>query len=132
MNAFYLTRPDVLLRLEGLAALAVGCVAYQVIYPGHWRLFALLFLAPDIALLPYMVGKGSAGFYNLLHCYVFPLGLGVFAWKQGGGPAGEIALIWMAHIGFDRCLGFGLKFRGVFGYTHIQRSAGVEQPAVLK
>jgi Domain of unknown function (DUF4260) len=132
MTPFYLTRPDVLLRLEGLIALVVGCIAYQRVYPGHWGLFALLFLAPDVALLGYLGGKGSAAFYNLLHSYVLPLGLGWLAWKLGSALAGELALIWMAHISFDRCIGYGLKFPGVFRYTHIQRSASLEQTPVLK
>jgi hypothetical protein len=83
MTALSLTRPDVLLRLEGLAALVAGCIAYQWLYPGfypgRWGLFALLFLAPDVALIGYLVGKGSAAFYNLLHSYVLPLGLGLLA-----------------------------------------------------
>jgi hypothetical protein len=132
MTALFLNRPDVLLRWEGLFALVVGCLAYQRIYTGHGGLFAVLFLAPDIALLAYMVGKGSAAFYNLLHTYVLPLCLGVWAWKSGSAPAGEVALIWMAHISFDRWLGYGLKYPGVFRYTHIQRSASLEQTAVLK
>jgi hypothetical protein len=132
-NSLYLTRPDLLLRLEGLVALIVGCLAYQRVYPGHWGMFALLFLAPDVALLTYLrpAGKGSAAFYNVVHSYVLPLALGLFAWKQGWPLAGELALIWMSHISFDRCLGYGLKFPGLFRYTHIQSSATLERPAVL-
>jgi hypothetical protein len=132
MTPLSFTRPDVLLRLEGLIGLVVGCIAYQRIYPGHWGLFALLFLAPDVALIGYLSGKGSAAFYNLLHTYVLPLGLGLLAWRRGGALGGELALIWMAHISFDRCLGYGLKFPGAFRYTHIQRSASLEQTPVLK
>jgi hypothetical protein len=127
-GSLYLTRPDVLLRLEGLLALVVGCIAYQQLYPHHWGFFALWFFAPDISLLGYLrpPGKASAAFYNLVHCYVLPLALGLLAWERGGGPGGELALIWMAHISFDRCLGYGLKFRESFRYTHIQRSAAIE------
>jgi hypothetical protein len=111
----------------------VGCIAYQRMYPGHWGMFALLFLAPDVALLGYLrsAGKGSAAFYNIAHSYVFPLVLGLLSWKQGSPLAGELALIWMSHISFDRCLGYGLKFPGVFRYTHIQTAATLEAPAVL-
>jgi hypothetical protein len=31
------------------------------------------------------------------------------------------ALIWCAHIGFDRTLGYGLKYAEGFGYTHLGR-----------
>jgi Domain of unknown function (DUF4260) len=130
-GSIYVTRPDVLLRLEGLLALVVGCVAYQYLYPHHWGLFALLFLVPDISLLGYLrpASKTSAAFYNLVHCYVLPFALGLLAWERGGVLGGQLALIWIAHISFDRCLGYGLKFPESFRYTHIQRSAVIGQTA---
>jgi Domain of unknown function (DUF4260) len=133
-NSTYVTRPDVLLRLEGLLTLVAACVAYQHIYAGHWGLFALLFLVPDLSLLGYLhsPGQSSAVVYNLAHNCVLPLALGLLAWKQRSPLGGEIALIWLAHISFDRCLGYGLKFPGVFRYTHIQSSATLEHPAVLQ
>ncbi len=133
MNAFpgslYLTRPDVLLRLEGLVALVVGCIAYQRLYPHHWGVFALLFLVPDVSLLGYLrsANKTSAAFYNLFHSYVLPLALGLLAWERGSMLGGQLALIWLSHISFDRCLGYGLKFPESFRYTHIQRSAAIDQ-----
>jgi hypothetical protein len=128
VGSIYLTRPDVLLRLEGLVALMIECTAYQHLYPGHWGLFALLFLVPDFSLLGYAwsAGKGSATVYNFVHCYVLPLALGLLGWHQGSLRTGQLALIWLAHISFDRCLGFGLKFPGNFRYTHIQSSASLE------
>ena len=121
-GSFYLTRPDVLLRLEAVLALVVECTAYQRVYPGQWGMFTLMFLVPDLSLLGYLhsAGKNSAGFYNLVHSYMLPLALGLLAWKQGLPIAGQLALIWLAHISFDRLLGFGLKFPGIFRYTHIQ------------
>jgi Domain of unknown function (DUF4260) len=128
-GSFYLTRPDVLLRLEALLALVAGCVAYQRLYPHHWGVFALLFFVPDISLLGYLrsANKGSATFYNLVHCYVLPLALGLTAWEVGSMLAGQFALIWMAHISFDRCLGYGFKFPGSFRYTHIQTATGIDR-----
>lgn len=126
-DSFYPTRPDVLLKVEGLAALAAGCIAYQHLYPHHWGMFALLFLAPDISLLPYVrpTGRAAPAFYNALHCYVLPMVLGWFGWKAGSAVSGQVALIWIAHISFDRCLGYGLKFRQSFRFTHMQNAAGI-------
>jgi hypothetical protein len=89
---------------------------------------------PDLSLLGYLrsAGKSSAAVYNLVHSYVLPLALGLLAWNQRSPLGGEFALIWLAHISFDRCLGYGLKFPGVFRYTHIQSSATLEHPAVLQ
>jgi hypothetical protein len=33
----------------------------------------------------------------------------------------SIAIIWLAHIGFDRALGYGLKYSDGFGFTHLGR-----------
>lgn len=123
-----------MLRLEGLFALAVECVAYEHFFPGHWGVFALWFLAPDLTLLGYMrsAGSASATLYNLVHTYVLPLALGLFAWKHGQTLAGELALTWLSHISFDRCLGFGLKFPGIFRYTHIQSAAGPQPVSFLQ
>jgi hypothetical protein len=84
---------------------------------------------PDISLLGYLrsAGKGSAAFYNVVHSYVLPLALGLLAWSLGSLLTGQLALIWLSHISFDRCIGYGLKFPEVFRYTHIQSSATIEQ-----
>jgi hypothetical protein len=129
-QSFSITRPDVLLRVEGLIVLVSACLVYCHVYSGKWWIFALLFLAPDISLFGYIGGSNpkaarplAAIFYNLLHCYVLPLALGLLAWKFDSAWGGMIALIWISHIGLDRFLGFGLKFAGSFKHTHIQSSA---------
>jgi hypothetical protein len=42
----------------------------------------------------------------------------------------SIAMIWLAHIGIDRALGYGLKYSAGFGFTHLGRigkeAAGTE------
>jgi hypothetical protein len=119
------SRPDVLLRLEALLTLAVVDIAYQHFYPGRWGVFALLFLVPDLSLLGFMLSRGrlAAAIYNLAHNCVLPLALGLSAWHWGWRLGGQLALIWVAHIAFDRVLGYGLKFPGEFKFTHIQASA---------
>jgi hypothetical protein len=32
-----------------------------------------------------------------------------------------VGLIWAAHVGIDRALGFGLKYASAFGDTHLGR-----------
>jgi len=109
-----LTSPGRLLRIEGLIALAVGCAGYQHYFPGHWGLFAALFLAPDVSLLGYLISANrfSATLYNAVHSYLLPLALLPFA--------AQIALIWICHISWDRLVGYGLKYPGAFRHTHIQ------------
>lgn len=45
--------------------------------------------------------------------------VGAAAWWTGAALAGRIALVWAAHIGFDRVLGFGLKLPTGFRDTHL-------------
>jgi len=124
---FYATRPDAILHLEGLFFLIVACVAYGHFYPGRWGLFALLFLVPDVALVPYLWSRGraAAASYNLVHTYVLPLALGLVAWISNTAILGQLALIWSAHISFDRLMGYGLKYPDEFRRTHIQNSASI-------
>jgi hypothetical protein len=110
-----------LLRLEGLALLTVAAAAYANFGDG-WGLFAALFLLPDLAFFGYLAGpRVGALAYNATHSYVGPLGL-LTAAALGAMPALlTVALIWLAHIGFDRALGYGLKYAGGFNQTHLGR-----------
>jgi hypothetical protein len=108
-----------LLRLEGLAALATAVALYA--HAGFsWSAFALFFLAPDLAMLAYLFGPrpGALG-YNFAHTYAFALGLTLAGLFAGVPVAAAGGLIWAAHIGFDRVLGYGLKYPTGFGDTHL-------------
>lgn len=120
-----IARPDLLLRAEAGLSLVVACIAYQYYFPHHWTLFALAFFAPDISLLGYVVGRSVLAplFYNLAHNAVFPLLLAIVSFSSSSQAAGEIALIWIAHISFDRLAGYGLKYPRLFRFTHIQSAA---------
>jgi Domain of unknown function (DUF4260) len=109
------------LRLEGLAMLVAASVMYARSGFG-WGLFALFFLAPDLSFLGYLAGNRIGAIaYNAAHSYVgaltcFSAGLLLVS------PELEVAgLIWCAHIGFDRALGYGLKYAAGFGFTHLGR-----------
>jgi Domain of unknown function (DUF4260) len=111
-----------LLRLEGLAALAVAVALYA--HGGFsWPSFALFLLAPDLSMLGYLLGpRAGAAAYNLVHTYVLALTL-TLAGFFGTQPALTAAgLILIAHIGLDRALGYGLKYSTAFGDTHLGRT----------
>ena len=121
MTDLALARPRVLLRLEGAAVLALAVAGYRA-GGGNWWLFALLLLALDVAALGYLAGnRVGAATYNLVHTYVLPLALlGYGLW--GGSPlALSLALIWLAHIGMDRTVGYGLKYPTGAKDTHLGR-----------
>ena len=58
--------------------------------------------------------------YNIVHSYVLPLTLALFGAIAGRPLALYLVLIWGAHIGFDRVLGYGLKYPTAFKDTHLQ------------
>jgi hypothetical protein len=110
-----------LLRLEGLCVFIAALAAYSRFGLGWWA-FALFFFAPDSTFLGYLAGpKAGATIYNLVHTYV-----GAIACLAAGLalPAPIIlsaGIIWCAHIGLDRALGYGLKYPDGFGVTHLGR-----------
>ena len=107
------------LRLEGFVAFAGAVTAYWFL-GGNWWVFALLLLAPDLSFLGYSAGaKTGARIYNLAHTYTLPAILGAIGWFGGVPLLVELALIWVAHIGMDRALGYGLKYPGYDHQTHL-------------
>lgn len=114
-------KPKFLLQLEGAAALAAACVLYHQ-SRGGWLWFAVLFLSPDLFMLGYLAGnKSGARFYNFAHTYLLPCVLVAIYWLTGNAWSLWLGLIWLAHIGFDRLLGYGLKYETAFKDTHLQR-----------
>jgi hypothetical protein len=111
--------PKLLLRLEGAAALAAASYAYAQVGSG-WGLFALLFLVPDVSMVGYICGpRVGAAIYNAGHSYLLPAALGVASLLLGMPILLSIALIWIAHIGFDRAVGYGFKYPTAFKHTHL-------------
>jgi hypothetical protein len=110
------------LRLEGLMVLLLATYLFAQ-QRGSWFAFAVLFLAPDVSFIGYLAGpRVGAVLYNLAHSYVGPLILAGALLYTGSGLA--LALVWGAHIGFDRALGYGLKYPSAFGDTHLGRIGG--------
>ncbi|WP_449252755.1 DUF4260 domain-containing protein [Brevundimonas naejangsanensis] len=106
-------------RLEGLALLAIAAFSYARFGQG-WGLFAVLFLAPDLSFAGYLAGpRFGALTYNLAHSLIGPLLLAGAGLVADQSLAVALALIWLAHIGFDRALGYGLKSPLDFGVTHL-------------
>ena len=105
-----ITLPPVLLRTEGATLLALSVLLYGL-NEGGWLLFVLLFLAPDASMLGYLSGSRiGAASYNLFHTYTTPGLLAALGLLAESHPAVSVALVWFAHIGFDRMVGFGLKY----------------------
>lgn len=113
--------PRGLLHLEGLAVLAGSLALYSDASYG-WLALVVLFLAPDLSMFGYFGGpRIGALAYDVVHTYALPVVLGVYGVLGGSGTATQLSLIWLAHIGLDRLLGYGLKYPTGFKDTHLQR-----------
>ncbi|MXQ11610.1 DUF4260 domain-containing protein [Microvirga makkahensis] len=111
--------PRLLLRLEGLALFGLGTGAYAQTGLSWW-LYAVLFFSPDLSFAGYVAGpRPGAAIYNAAHTILGPAVL------LGTGLVLDpplflgLAAIWAAHIGFDRMLGYGLKYATSFSDTHL-------------
>ena len=116
-------------RIEALFVLIAALVLYFWI-GAPWLTFVILILVPDLSMLGYLANpRVGAVIYNLFHTYIGPallMGLGVILTDYDLDPYAfwdfaPIAIIWTAHIAFDRVLGYGLKSPEGFKITHLGR-----------
>ncbi len=112
--------PGLLLKIEGIT-LFVGAAALYASQQGNWLLFILLLLAPDLSMIGYLRNpQAGSVIYNAAHNYAVP-GLLIALSLAFAMPLGvQLGLIWLAHIGMDRTLGYGLKYPTTFQDTHMQ------------
>jgi Domain of unknown function (DUF4260) len=114
--------PAAFLRLEAVVVAVAAAALYFDADYAVWVFLAFL-LAPDVSFAGYLAGpRVGAVAYNLAHTYAFPvaIGAGVLLAGERGWPL-QAALIWAAHIGIDRALGYGLKYPTGFKDTHLNR-----------
>jgi hypothetical protein len=127
--------PRPLLHLEGAAVFALSLFAFHWSH-GSWGMFVLLFLVPDLSMLGYIASaRMGAITYNAVHTYVGPLVLAGYSFAAGHQMSLWVSLLWISHIGFDRMLGFGLKYPTQFKDTHLnpdRHSLGIGRPSFGK
>lgn len=108
-----------LLRLEGLAILILAIYLYYFL-GFSWKTFLIYFLVPDLSFSGYLFGnRVGAIAYNLAHSFIGPVLILCLSLPLENMLFQVIGLIWIAHIGFDRSLGYGLKYSKGFSYTHL-------------
>lgn len=107
------------LRTEALAIGLLATLAFA--WTGtSWWLFAALILVPDAFMVGYLANpRTGAAIYNVGHGYALPAVFAVMGSVVGSSLLLAIAAIWIAHIGFDRALGYGLKHPMGFKHTHL-------------
>jgi Domain of unknown function (DUF4260) len=114
----------VVLRAEGAALLGAALLLYAQ-SGASWKMFLIFFLAPDLSFAFYIAGTRVGAFaYNIMHSTIGPFALALASQCHLAPPPYQpmllpLALIWFAHVGFDRALGYGLKYASGFSDTHL-------------
>lgn len=108
-------------RAEGAIILLLGLTAYAGLTPAFPLWAAVLwFFAPDISFAAYLLGNRVGAFvYNITHLYAFGPLVAVSGLALGNGVLVALGTLWLAHAGFDRTLGYGLKSHKSFKETHL-------------
>src|SRR4051812_24843697 len=99
-----------LLKVEEACMVLLSIYLYTLL-PYAWWLYVVLFLAPDISMLGYLINTMVGAFtYNFFHhkgvailCYL----LGIYIHFE---PLQFLGLLLFGHSSFDRIMGYGLKY----------------------
>ena len=110
-------------RAEGalvfLGALAILTQDWQ---PLVWWAALIVFFAPDLSFLAYLAGpRVGAAVYNAVHLYGFGLIVMALGALTDQPLITALGFLWLAHAGFDRMFGYGLKLSTGFQDTHLGR-----------
>ena len=110
-----------LVKLEEFALFGLALLLFSQLDYG-WGTYALLFLAPDLSMIGYLLNpRLGAWTYNLIHhkglaVAIYILG-SVFSvpWLMFAGT------LLLGHSSLDRVFGYGLKYEDTFQNTHLGR-----------
>jgi hypothetical protein len=114
---------NTILKLEEAAMTAIGIylLTYFNLGLSIWVL-ALLFFAPDISMLGYLINtKIGAVSYNLFHHKGIAILLAISGYYFHLDILTAIGILLFAHASFDRIMGYGLKYTDSFSNTHLGR-----------
>ena len=110
-----------LLHSEGLIVF-IGSLYFYASIDASWWLFILCLFLPDLFMLGYVVNNSiGALVYNIGHTYLIPLLFLILSVSLKLDLPLALSLIWIAHIGMDRTVGYGLKYPSQFKETHLQK-----------
>ena len=125
-----------LIKLEELFLFLLSIYLFiQLDYAWWW--YALLFLAPDLGMIGYIISpQVGAQTYNLLHHKAIAVALFLIGAWLSIPPLQLAGAIILGHSSADRVLGYGLKYPDAFQHTHLgwigrkgtQPGRGVTQP----
>lgn len=109
------------LRFEELVQFIASIIILYHMELGYfWWLWPILFLAPDMSMLGYLINPRVGSWtYNLVHHKALALLLisfGYFSYSNNYLVAG---IILFGHSAMDRTFGIGMKYADNFKHTHL-------------
>jgi hypothetical protein len=111
--------PRAWLRAEAVVLLAGALAAYSTTGQPWWLVPAVILL-PDLAWAGYLGGTRVGAFiYNAAHATPLPAVMVGLGWWQHRPLVLALGLVWLAHIGLDHLLDYGLKYDDSFQHTHL-------------
>jgi hypothetical protein len=114
--------PRLWLQLEGATLMVGSLVSLSTTHRSWWLVPLVLFL-PDEFMAGYIGGtRIGAHVYNMAHATPLPMLMVGYGWWLGRSIFVALGLVWLAHIGMDRLLTFGLKYPDHFQHTHLSNS----------
>lgn len=112
-------KPKIFLHIEGAVLVIAALFLFSSTHQ-HWWWVPVLLFAPDIFMAGYARStKFGALTYNIGHTYLLPAFVALYGVHSHRPLILAIGLIWLAHIGMDRLLGYGLKYDDNFKNTHL-------------
>ena len=94
-----------------------------------WWWYLVLFLAPDLGILGYLAGPRVGAFsYNFLHHKAISVAAFVLGAYLVSLPLQLAGVIMLGHSGFDRVVGYGLKYPDSFRHTHLGYIGKAQRP----
>jgi hypothetical protein len=110
------------LHAEGVAAFIAGVLLFGWA-GGEWIWLVPLMFLPDVSMVGFAFGpRFGSHVYNVVHNWALGLAvLGAGLWLTSA-PLILAGAILIAHVGFDRALGYGLKYPTAFRDTHVSRA----------
>jgi hypothetical protein len=112
---------DFTIRIEeaAITAIAIYFLTKYNLGLSVW-LWVLLFFAPDLSMIGYLVNTRVGAFtYNLFHHRAVAIVLLAAGFAMHIDVLTSIGLLLVAHSSFDRMLGYGLKFPDDFKHTSL-------------
>jgi hypothetical protein len=108
-----------LVKLEELSLFGLALFLFSQLDYG-WGTYALLFLAPDLSMIGYLMNPHlGAWTYNLIHHKGLSVTLYVCGFLLSIPWLMLVGVVLLGHSSLDRVFGYGLKHEDAFQNTHL-------------